>query len=106
MRSAKPMRMRRTKLVSLELAIALGLTLGCGDGTARENAKSLDGGLEVFSWWTSGGEREAFNALVKEFNRSYLKVTVINASHSNSDEARALFDARMAAGDPPDTFQS
>jgi glucose/mannose transport system substrate-binding protein len=76
----------------------------CGDSD-ESTATEPSGVLEVFSWWTSGGEKAAFDALVAEFNGRYPKVEVINAAQVGTEDARALFKQRMVDGDPPDTFQ-
>ncbi|HWQ13115.1 MAG TPA: twin-arginine translocation signal domain-containing protein, partial [Roseiflexaceae bacterium] len=38
------------------------------------------GKLEIFSWWTSGGEVEALNALYAIYKQKYPNVEIINAA--------------------------
>jgi glucose/mannose transport system substrate-binding protein len=99
--------MRTSILSRLGLAtVLLGAAVGCGGGDDENTAAEPEGILEVFSWWTSGSESEAFDALVAEFNNQYPKVEVINAAQDGSQMAHDLFQERMSGGNPPDTFQS
>ena len=65
------------------------------------------GELEIFSWWTGGGEAAGLDALIAEFAEMYPDVTVVNAAVSGGSgvNARAVLTTRMLGGDPPDTFQ-
>jgi len=98
--------MRTSVLSRLGLAtVLLSAVVGCGGGE-ETTEQEPEGILEVFSWWTSGSEKAAFDALVAEFNNQYPKVEVINAAQDGSQMAHDLFNERMVGGDPPDTFQS
>jgi len=71
-------------------------------GTRRGEKK-----LEVFSWWTAGGEAEGLEALRKIFvaqnpNVEFINATVAGGAGSN---AQAVLATRMQGGSPPDTFQ-
>lgn len=63
--------------------------------------------LEIFSWWTAGGEAEGLQELIKIYNRLYPNVEVINATVAGGAgaQAKAVLKTRMLGGDPPDTFQ-
>lgn len=63
--------------------------------------------LEIFSWWTAGGEAEALEALIKVFNKYYPDVEVINATVAGGagTNAKAVLKTRMLGGNPPDSFQ-
>ncbi len=65
------------------------------------------GKLEIFSWWTAGGEAEGLNALYKVFSAKYPNVEIINATVAGGagSAAKAVLATRMQAGDPPDSFQ-
>jgi glucose/mannose transport system substrate-binding protein len=75
---------------------------------ANEPAKT-GGKLEIFSWWTSGGEIEALNGLYNIFKTKYPTVEIINAAiaggTSSGGDMKALLQTRMMGGDPPDSFQ-
>jgi len=83
-----------------------GALPACGGGDEEATDTEPQGTLEVFSWWVQGGEGAAFDALVAEFNNQYPKVNVVNAALENAEQSRMIFQERMTAGDPPDTFQS
>ena len=65
--------------------------------------------LEIFSWWTSGGEIEALNALLDPFKKKYPDVEVVNAAiaggTSSGGDMKAVLQTRMMGGDPPESFQ-
>lgn len=65
--------------------------------------------LEIFSWWTSGGEVEALNALYKIYSGLYPDVEIVNAALAGGagqgGNMKALLETRMQGGQPPDSFQ-
>jgi len=65
------------------------------------------GKLEIFSWWTAGGEAEGLEALLKVFHERYPDVEVINATVAGGAgvDARAVLATRMQGGNPPGSFQ-
>ncbi len=65
------------------------------------------GQVEIFSWWTGGGEEEGLNALIELFNEWYPDVNVINATVAGGagTNAKAVLKTRMLGGNPPDSFQ-
>jgi glucose/mannose transport system substrate-binding protein len=71
------------------------------------SAVAQTGEVEIFSWWTAGGEEEALNALIEIFNEEYPDVEVINSTVAGGAgfNARRVLKTRMVAGNPPDSFQ-
>ncbi len=65
------------------------------------------GDLELFSWWTGGGEEAGLKALIAKFTEMYPGVNVINSAVAGGSgvNARAVLTTRMLGGDPPDSFQ-
>ncbi len=65
------------------------------------------GKLEVFSWWTSGGEAAALDSLFKSYKASNPDVEIVNATVSGGggSAARGVLQTRLSGGDPPDTWQ-
>jgi glucose/mannose transport system substrate-binding protein len=65
------------------------------------------GELEIFSWWTGGGEAAGLEALIARFTEEHPDVTVVNSAVAGGSgvNARAVLTTRMLGGDPPDTFQ-
>jgi glucose/mannose transport system substrate-binding protein len=76
---------------------------------AEPAAEGGEGALEIFSWWTSGGEVEALNALYEIFAAQYPGVEVQNAAlaggQGQGGNMKALLETRMMGGEPPDSFQ-
>jgi glucose/mannose transport system substrate-binding protein len=64
--------------------------------------------LEVFSWWTSGGEGAALDALFSNYKKQYPDVEIVNAAVAGGggSAARPVLQTRLAGGNPPDTWQS
>ncbi len=65
--------------------------------------------LEIFSWWTSGGEIEALNGLFEVYRKRYPGVEIVNAAiaggTSSGGDMKAVLQTRMMGGDPPESFQ-
>jgi glucose/mannose transport system substrate-binding protein len=64
--------------------------------------------LEVFSWWTSGGEAAALDALFNTYRKQYPGISIINATVAGGggSGARPVLQTRLAVNNPPDTWQS
>jgi glucose/mannose transport system substrate-binding protein len=64
--------------------------------------------LEVFSWWTSGGEAAALDALFNVYKKREAGVEIINATVAGGggSTARPVLQTRLAGGNPPDTWQT
>ncbi|MFA6841616.1 MAG: extracellular solute-binding protein [Defluviitoga tunisiensis] len=65
------------------------------------------GEIEIFSWWTGGGEEAALLATIADFEQLYPNIKVINATVAGGagTNAKAVLKTRMLGGNPPDTFQ-
>ena len=65
------------------------------------------GEVEIFSWWTGGGEEAALLATIADFEQLYPNIKVINATVAGGagTNAKAVLKTRMLGGNPPDTFQ-
>ncbi len=63
--------------------------------------------VEVFSWWTGGGEAAGLNEMIKIFQEKYPDTEFINAAVAGGagTNARAVLATRLQAGDPPDSWQ-
>ncbi|MGB9820449.1 MAG: ABC transporter substrate-binding protein [Pseudothermotoga sp.] len=68
---------------------------------------SLAAKVEIFSWWTAGGEAEGLQELFNIFSKLNPGVEIINATVAGGAgaQAKAVLKTRMLGGDPPDTFQ-
>jgi glucose/mannose transport system substrate-binding protein len=63
--------------------------------------------LEIFSWWTTGGEAAGLNKLYDLYKKDYPNVEIVNATVAGGagSNAKAVLASRMQGGDPPDSFQ-
>jgi glucose/mannose transport system substrate-binding protein len=65
------------------------------------------GRLEIFSWWTTGGEAAGLNQLFDMYKKQNPGVDIINATVAGGagSNAKAVLKTRMLGNDPPDSFQ-
>ncbi|MFQ5419256.1 MAG: ABC transporter substrate-binding protein [Anaerolineae bacterium] len=118
----------RTKLFLMLTVLLMALLVACGgddtttDNTATENDNTAEtttnentsGGeemaadqVEVFSWWTGGGEAAGLEAMIKIFAAEYPNIEFVNAAVAGGagTNARAVLATRLQAGDAPDSWQ-
>jgi glucose/mannose transport system substrate-binding protein len=94
--------MFRKTIILTSLVMALAVMLGA----CAKKQTAVEKNLEIFSWWTSGGEAAGLKRLYGLYNAQNPAVKVINATLSSDvSTARAVLESRMLGGDPPDTFQ-
>ncbi|MGI6366989.1 MAG: ABC transporter substrate-binding protein [Anaerolineae bacterium] len=97
--------MKRSILVLLALVLIISGALSA----CAKKQEEVGGELEIFSWWTSGGEVEALNAVYDIFKAAYPEVTINNAAlaggQGQGGNMKALLETRMLGGEPPDSFQ-
>lgn len=99
-------------LLGSVVALSLGLTACAannpsGGGGGGDKDGSGPGTLEVVSWWTSGSEEAALQTLFDGVQKDMdgLKVTNAAVSGGGGSNAAQALNARLQAGDPPDTWQ-
>src|SRR3989441_4978923 len=65
------------------------------------------GSLEIFSWWTAGGEADGLAEMFKIYQQKYPAVKIVNAAVAGGagSNAKAVLATRMQGGKPPDSFQ-
>lgn len=99
---------RRNFLLRMALAILLVAVSACADSTSGsgQSAGSSDK-VEVFSWWQGPGEKEGYDALIAYFKSQNPNIDFLNASVAGGagSNARAVLASRLAANDPPDSYQ-
>jgi glucose/mannose transport system substrate-binding protein len=79
-----------------------------GDAATAAPAASEGGGrLEIFSWWTNGGEADGLNAMFDVYKGENDGVEVVNATVAGGagTNAKAVLQTRLAGNDPPDSWQ-
>ncbi|MCJ7733869.1 MAG: ABC transporter substrate-binding protein [Anaerolineales bacterium] len=99
-------------LVAMFVLAALVLT-ACGTPAAPveeavvEEPAMEEQMVEVFSWWTGGGEAAGLEAMMGIFSAEYPDIEFINAAVAGGagTNARAVLATRLQAGDPPDSWQ-
>ncbi|MGH3646159.1 MAG: ABC transporter substrate-binding protein [Micromonosporaceae bacterium] len=95
--------MRRISLIAG--AVVTGLVLAaCGGGDGGADTKDV----EVFTWWTEGGEKAGLDGLVKTFNKQYPDYKFVNAAVAGGagSNAKNVLASRLQGGDPPASFQA
>jgi glucose/mannose transport system substrate-binding protein len=92
---------RIVSIFSVLLVLGLSLAMVACAGGGKSNK------LEIFSWWTAGGEAEGLNALYNLYQKQYPKVQIVNATVAGGagTNAKAVLSTRLTGGDPPDAFQ-
>jgi len=78
---------------------------GCAS-PSEEAPSEVAGNVEIFSWWTTGGELEALESVLALHQKHYPRATVTNATVEPADQARQVLRRRINEGLPPDTFQA
>ena len=87
---------------------ALALVLAaCGDDAPTSATKDTTQ-LEVVSWWTSGSEAAALDALFAAFRQAHPDVEAVNAAVPGGagSTARVELAKRLQDDDPPDVWQA
>lgn len=81
--------------------LVIALVAACSTGPAKTNK------LEMFSWWTAGGEADGLNAMYDIYKKTYPGVEIVNATVAGGagTNAKAVLSTRLTGGDPPDSFQ-
>jgi glucose/mannose transport system substrate-binding protein len=70
-------------------------------------AASAGGKLEIFSWWTNGGEADGLNAMFEIYKTQNPGIEVVNATVAGGagTNAKAVLQTRLQGGQPPDSWQ-
>lgn len=97
----------RRKLVTGLVALVALLVLAVPAGAVQEKQQASSTELEVFSWWTGGGEAAGLEKVIGIWKRQNPSVKFVNAAVAGGagSNAKAVLAQRLAAGDPPDSFQ-
>ncbi len=88
-------------------AAATGADQETIDTTTPVETTAVSGPVEIFSWWTGGGEAAGLEAMIEVFQAQYPDVEFINAAVAGGagTNARAVLATRLQASDPPDSWQ-
>ncbi|HSF62530.1 MAG TPA: ABC transporter substrate-binding protein [Gaiellaceae bacterium] len=97
---------RRTVLAAALVAAAVALVVpASGFGNQVTSTQACQ--LSVFSWWTGPGESDGLARLINMWNKAHPDCKVKNEAVAGGagSNAKAVLAQRLAAGNPPDTFQ-
>jgi glucose/mannose transport system substrate-binding protein len=63
--------------------------------------------VEVFSWWTGGGEAAGLDAMIKVFKAQNANIEFVNSAVAGGagTNARAVLATRLSQNQPPDSWQ-
>lgn len=86
------------------LVVALAVPAAGYSGKA---SSAQSGELEVFSWWTGGGEAAGLTKVIAIWKKENANIKFVNAAVAGGagTNAKAVLAQRLAANDPPDSFQ-
>ncbi len=93
-------------LLSL-LAIVSFVIAACGGTAATEAPAAAGDQVEVFSWWTGGGEAAGLDAMIVVFKAANPDIEFVNSAVAGGagTNARAVLATRLQSGEPPDSWQ-
>jgi glucose/mannose transport system substrate-binding protein len=96
----------KKKLIASVAVISASL-LGISQAEVA-SAAGATGKVEVFSWWTSGSESAALNAIYAGTKKANPGIEIVNAAVAGGagTNARQVLATRLAAGDTPESWQS
>jgi glucose/mannose transport system substrate-binding protein len=97
---------RRAVVAAAAAVVALAFA-GCG-GSSPTSTTTSTKQLEVVSWWTSGSEAAALDALFAGFRASSPGVEVVNGAVPGGAGSNAIvaLAKRLQRNDPPDVWQT
>jgi glucose/mannose transport system substrate-binding protein len=63
--------------------------------------------LEIFSWWTNGGEADGLNAMYDVYKQQNPGIEIVNATVAGGagTNAKAVLQTRLQGNQPPDSWQ-
>jgi glucose/mannose transport system substrate-binding protein len=101
------MRSRLAAAIAVVTSAALVLT-GCSVGGDAGSDPNNPNQVEAITWWASGTQKTALYDLVDVFTQANPDIQFIDASvrGAGGAKARKSIAARLAADNPPDTFQA
>lgn len=89
------------------LSVSILTLLGAAALVPPAHAVAADRALEIFTYWTAGGEADGLAAIQQVFSAEHPDVKITNAvvAGGAGSNANAVLATRMQGGNPPDTFQ-
>src|SRR5574341_1448005 len=101
------MKQRLLWITAMLLIVVLALA-ACQTAAPATTEEAGATQVEVFSWWTGGGEAAGLDAMIQVFNTEYPDIEFVNSAVAGGagTNARAVLASRLQAGDPPDSWQA
>jgi len=100
---------KRLGMFAIAVLVLAAVLAGCSNSKSSGSggSSSEKGKLEIFSWWTAGGEADGLKALIDDFHKKYPDIKIENEAVAGGagSNAKAVLATRMQGGDPPSTFQ-
>ena len=93
---------------ALLVAWLASAAVGCAESSETASAQAApSGNVEIFSWWTNGGEADGLNEMFNVYKAKNAGVTITNATVAGGagTNAKAVLQTRLAGGQPPDSWQ-
>ena len=101
----------RPPRVAILWAVLVGLAVVAlalpAAGYSGKSSSAQSGELEVFSWWTGGGEAAGLTKVIGIWKKENPSIKFVNATVAGGagTNAKAVLAQRLSANDPPDSFQ-
>ena len=102
------MRVQQKRILSALCSVAVAICLtGCSAASALPSSVASHD-LTVYHWWTAGGERQAMDKVEADFKAAYPNITISDnpTAGGGGITLKTVMQGKLAAGMPPDTFQS
>ena len=98
---------RRTPLGLVLLSLLVVALAVPAAGYSGKSSAAQSGELEVFSWWTGGGEAAGLTKVIALWKKQNPNVKFVNSAVAGGagTNAMAVLRQRLSANDPPDSFQ-
>jgi glucose/mannose transport system substrate-binding protein len=98
---------KKVPWILLALSVVISMLLNACASVQTPQTPTPQMQVEVFSWWTGGGEAAGLEAMRKVFSEKYPDIEFINAAVAGGagTNARAVLATRLQAGDAPDSWQ-
>jgi glucose/mannose transport system substrate-binding protein len=85
------------------IPVLLLAAVGCSDSYVPPDTDTV----ELYTWWTKGGEQQALDAMLEQHHQSHPKTTVVSiGQQGDGTVARDRIEVRISEGYPPELFQS
>jgi glucose/mannose transport system substrate-binding protein len=103
--------MSRSKrwLASVLSLFAIGTLVltACAPAAATATQAPTAKKLEIFSWWTNGGEANGLNKMYEIYQKNNPGVEIVNATVAGGagTNAKTVLKTRLQGGQPPDSWQ-